>query len=211
MLRNRVGLRRALAVGGLLLTAGCNLDSLFGGGGARMQVVLSRDGGGALGNLIADSVGALTHEGEGSRAWAFETATVTLTSILARTTAGELVPLDVDLPVVVDVVRIDGGKQVVLPDGLLPVDTYDQVVLVMTAVQGTTFDGASVTVQPPGGGWTAVIPICPLEVTDGATATVGVALNVRSSFLRTGSWWSFQPRFRSLSNADCVTADDDEN
>ena len=143
-------------------------------------------------------------------AWSFEAAQVTLTSILARTTAGELVDLDVELPVVVDVVRIDGGKQVVLPDGILPADTYDQVVLVMTAVQATTLDGASVTVEPPGGGWTAVIPICPIEVTDGTTATVGIALNVRNSFLRVGNWWSFQPRFRSLGNADCATSDDDD-
>ena len=215
MLRNRVGLRRALAVGGLLLTAGCNLDSLFGGGGARMQVVLSRDGGNALGNLVTDSVAALAdrdHDGNSSaRVWDFQTATVTLSSILVRNTAGELIDLDVDLPVIVDVVRIDGGKQVVLPDGILPADDYDQVVLVMTAVQGLTRDGTSVTIQPPGGGWTAVIPICPLEVTDGTTATVGLALNVRNSIIRVGNWWSFQPRFRSLSNADCVTADDDEN
>jgi hypothetical protein len=210
-------LGRALAVGGLFLTAGCNLDSLFGGGGARMQVVLSRDGGGALGNLIADSAAALADRGhnEGNnssnaRVWDFQTATVTLSSILVRNTAGELIDLDVDLPVIVDVVRIDGGRQVVLPDGILPADDYDQVVLVMTAVQGLTRDGTSVTIQPPGGGWTAVIPICPLEVTDGAVATVGLALNVRNSIIRVGNWWSFQPRFRSLSNADCVTADDDD-
>ena len=217
MLRTGTALRRALMMGAVLLTAGCNLDTLFGGGG-RMQVVLSRDGAGALGNLIADSVAALADRDDdddnngNSRSWSFQTATVTLSSILARTTDGELVDLDVDLPVVVDVVRIDGGKQVVLPDGLLPIDTYDQVVLVMTAVQGLTHDGTSVTIEPPGGGWTAVIPICPLEVTDDVTATVGIALNVRNSFVRVGNWWSFQPRFRSMSNADCVTAnDDDEN
>lgn len=210
MLKVTSVLGRAVMLGAVLATAGCNLDSLFGSGGARMQVVLAPDGAGRLANVITDSVNALAHNGEddnnSARTWSFQTATVTLSSILARTTEGELVDLDVPLPVTVDVVKIDGGKQVVLPDGLLPADTYDQVVLVMTAVQGTTRDGAKVTINPPGGGWTAVIPICPLEVTDGNTATVGIALNVRNSFIRSGSWWSFQPRFRSLENADCASA-----
>jgi hypothetical protein len=107
------------------------------------------------------------------------------------------------------VVRIDGGKQVVLPDGFLPADTYDQVVLVMTAVQGVTNDGTVITVEPPGGGWTAVVPICPIEVTDAAAETVAIAFNVRNSFLRLGiNNFSFQPRFRSLTAlSSCETAE----
>ena len=175
----------------LFLTAGCGLDGLFGNDGGRVRIVLAPDGGGALANLIADSVAALRprdddDEGRSPRAWSFQTANVTLSSIMARTIDGELVSLDVDLPIAVDVVRIDGGKQVELPDGFLPADIYDQVVLVMTAVQGVTTDGTVITVEPPGGGWTAVVPICPLEVTDAAAATVGIAFNVRNSFLQLG-------------------------
>ena len=181
------------------------------GNGGRVQVVLAPDGG-ALGNLIADSAAALAHRDDdnefSARTWSFQAASVTLSSIMARTIDGELVSLDVALPIAVDVVRIEGGNQVVLPDGFLPADTYDQVVLVMTAVQGVTNDGTVITVEPPGGGWTSVVPICPIEVSDAAAETVGIAFNVRNSFLRLGlNNFSFQPRFRSLTAlSSCETA-----
>ena len=217
MLRNCAGLGRALGVGALLVTAGCDLNSLFHDGG-KVQVTLQRDGGGLgdiVANAVADSPAALADHGDddgGNRArgtWTFQTATVTLSSVMARTTKGELVDLDIDLPVDVDVVRIDGGRQLQLPDGFLPGDTYDQIVLVMTAVRGLTRDGTAVTIQPPGGGWTAVIPICPLEVDESQTTAVGIALNVRNSFVQAGNWWSFQPRFRSVTS--CNTNNGDGN
>ena len=207
---NGVELRRALAIGALLTLPGCSLDGLFGHDGGRVRMVLSRDNGGALNtsvaNLVGESAGLSDRddddEDEKRGDWRFQTATVTLSSILARTNDGELVNLDIDLPITVDVVKIDGGKQLVLPDGFLPADTYDQIVLVITAVQGVTRDGTVVTIEPPGGGWTAIVPICPMEVVESATTTVGLALNVRSSFLQVGNWWSFHPRFRSLVDCD---------
>jgi hypothetical protein len=216
-MRYRAELKRVLALGALIAAAGC--DSLFGSGG-NVQVVLSRDGGSALGDAVASVVGdsIAAHNGNHGEdqyrtSWSFQTATVEFSSIMARTLDGQLVSLDVELPIMVDVVKIDGGRQVALPDGFLPADTYDQIVLVMTAVQGTLRDGTLVTVQPPGGGWTAVIPICPLEVSDAATSTVGVAFNVRNSFVQLGSsFWGFQPRFRSINSlSSCATAEDDEN
>lgn len=211
MLRHCAELKRAMAIGALFLTAGCGLDGLFGHSGGRVKIVLAPDGG-ALGNLIADSAAALAHRDDdnefSARTWSFQAASVTLSSIMARTIDGELVSLDVALPIAVDVVRIEGGNQVVLPDGFLPADTYDQVVLVMTAVQGVTNDGTVITVEPPGGGWTSVVPICPIEVSDAAAETVGIAFNVRNSFLRLGlNNFSFQPRFRSLTAlSSCETA-----
>lgn len=207
MVSSQALLRRALAAVAMVALAGCGIDGLFGNDGGRVRIALSRDDGGVA-NVVADTATVVADRGDdddddGKRGeWRFQTATVTLSSILARTNDGELVDLDIDLPITVDVVRIDGGKQLVLPDGFLPADTYDQVVLVITAVQGTTRDGTVVTIEPPGGGWTAIIPICPLEVVESATTTVGLALNVRSSFLRVGNWWSFQPRFRSLVDCD---------
>ena len=202
----RSELRRMLAIGAVLLLPGCSLDGLFGNDGARVRMVLSRDDGQTLTNVVADPTAPLADrdddDDEHKGVWRFQTATVELASILARTNDGELVALDIDLPITVDVVKIDGGKQLVLPDGFLPADTYDQVVLVITAVQGVTSDGTVVTIEPPGGGWTAVIPICPLEVAESQTTTVGIALNVRSSFLQVGNWWSFQPRFRSMVDCD---------
>jgi hypothetical protein len=54
-----------------------------------------------------------------------------------------------------------------------------------------------------------VIPTCPLEVTDATTTTVGIALNVRNSFVQLGtSWWGFQPRFRSLVDCSQNSSDD---
>lgn len=206
MVSSQALLRRALAMVAVLALAGCGIDGLFGNDGARVRIALSRDDGGVA-NLVAETAVVLADrdddDDDDKRGdWRFQTATVTLSSILARTIDGELVNLDIDLPITVDVVKIDGGKQLVLPDGFLPADTYDQVVLVITAVQGTTRDGTVVTIEPPGGGWTAVIPICPLEVVESATTTVGLALNVRSSFLQVGNWWSFHPRFRSLVDCD---------
>ena len=200
----RVELRRALAIGAVLVMPGCNLD-VFGGNGARVRVVMTRDDGQAVANMVADPAAVLADrddDDDHKGAWRFQTATVTLSSILARTNDGKLVGLDVHLPITVDVVKIDDGKQLVLPDGFLPADTYDQVVLVITAVRGVTSDGTIVTIEPPGGGWTAVVPICPLAVVQGQTTTVGLALNVRSSFLQVGNWWSFHPRFRSLVDCD---------
>lgn len=200
-------LRIVTALGLLLATAACSMDGGLGPNQGRVRLTLSRDAGGATASLGATDAGPVADNDDddnGSSGWSFTSASVTLSSIMLRRLDGVLIPLDVELPVDVDVVKIDGGKQVQLPDGILPVGEYDQVVLVMTAVQGTAGDGSAVTVQPPGGGWTAVIPICPLDVVEGGTATVGITLNVRRSFLRAGGWWSFQPRFRA--QMDCPVA-----
>jgi hypothetical protein len=220
MFRTTTELGRALLSGVLALSlAGC--DGLLGSDRGRVRVMLSRDGGGSLANLVQDSATAFLDHDHGKRdddddddddddnhrlGFRFQTATVTLSSVLARTLDGELVDLDMELPIDLDVVRIEGGRQLLLPDGFLPADTYDQLVLVITAVQGQTRDGTIVTIQPPGGGWTAVVPMCALEVEDGNTATVGIALNVRSSFIAVGNLWSFQPRLRSL--LQCVDDED---
>lgn len=197
---------RALVFVVALISGGCNIDGLFGNDGGRVRMILSPDGVTASSNLITDSTGSLLDgkddDDHPRGAWWFNTANVTLSSILVRTSDGELVDLDVDLPITVDVVKIDGGRHIELPDGFLPFGDYDQVVLVITAVQAIAHDGTVITLEPPGGGWTSIIPICPLAVVEGETATVGIAFNVRNSFLRLGNWWSFQPRFRSLNHCD---------
>ena len=200
-------INRAFVVVVALMTAGCNIDGLFGNDGGRVQMILSPDGASANSNLVPDSTGSLLDDKDDDDdrprgQWWFNTANVTLSSILVRTADGELVDLDVDLPISVDVVKIDGGKHIELPDGFLPAGDYDQVVLVITEVQAVAHDGTVITIEPPGGGWTSIIPICPLAVVDGETTTVGIAFNVRNSFLRLNNWWSFQPRFRSLNDCD---------
>ena len=201
------GLERALMASSLVALTGCGLDGLFGNDGGRVRMILAPDGASAIANVVMDSTTALLDDDDDDDkrrgAWSFQTANVTLSSILVRTSDGELIDLDVDLPLTVDVVKIDNGKHIQLPDGFLPAGDYDQVVLVITAVRAVAHDGTIVTIEPPGGGWTAVVPICPIEVADGATTTVGIGLNVRSSFVRLSNWWSFQPRFRSLNDDNC--------
>lgn len=195
-------LKRAWVFGLALIAGGCNLD-VFGGNDGRVRVVLHPDAASAIANVVADSTGVLRDDDDddGNKhrgGWWFQTANVTLSSILLRTEDGELVSLDAELPITVDVVEIDGGKQVQLPDGILDAASYDQVVLVISSVQMVAHDGTIITIDPPGGGWTAIVPVCPFEVLEGETTTLGIALNVRRSFLQLGSWWSFAPRFRSM-------------
>jgi len=210
------GLKGAMVVGLALSVAGCDLEGLFGHDGGRVQIALAPESGGGLANIIPDTTGAVRDddddENKGPRgaSWWFRTANITLSAIMVRTEDGQLIELDSDLPISVDVVRIDGGRQVQLPDGFLPAGNYDQVVLVITAVQAVSTDGTLITIDPPGGGWTAVVPICSLEVVEGETVPVGIAFNVRNSFHRFGNWWSFQPQLRSMNN-HCARDDDDED
>lgn len=201
MTKKRIAsLLSALSVSALVAVAGCNGDGLFGSNSGRLRVVLS-NGGTTAAPALSESA---NEQGDDSHlsAW-FESANVTLSSVLARNLDGQLINVDLALPMTVDVVKVEGGKQVVLPDGTLPAGSYDQVVIVITAVEGTTKDGTQVTIEPPGGGWTAVVPICQLDVAAGSTSTVDITLNARNSFLQSGSHWGFSPRFQSHLN--CAT------
>ena len=183
-----------LSMAALVAVAGCN--GLFGGDDAHLRVVLSSDV-----SPTATALMSSADEHEGSRlSDLFQSANVTLSSVLVRDQDGKLINVSFSLPVIVDVVKVEGGKQIVLPDGTLPAGTYDQVVFVISSVSGTTKDGTTITIDPPGGGWTAVVPICQVTVAQGSTQTVAITLNVRSSFLQLGEHWGFQPRFRSLTS-----------
>lgn len=198
MNRYAVALAMALAVG----TAGC--DNPLGVDGGKVRFVLSSapDAPAAAVAQPASTDGSSPDgpalhgdfEGEHHNPF-FASANVTFTSILARNLDGVLVNIDMDLPATVDVVTMEGGRQIVLPDGNLPAATYDQIVVVMTQVEGVTHDGTTVTITPPGGGWTAIVPICPFVVEDGGTAVVGLSLSVRRSFFWRDNRFHFQPRF----------------
>lgn len=198
------GLKLVASLGLLFSTVACQMDGLLGNNEGRVRLTLARDDAGVAASVVASEPTLDNDDDDRPGGWSFSAATVTLSSIMVRRLDGVLVPLEMTLPMDVDVVKIDGGKQLQLPDAALPVGDYDQVVLVMTAVEGTTNDGTAVTVEPPGGGWTAIVPICPLAVVEGGTATVALTLNVRRSFLRAGGWWSFHPRFAARLNCDVV-------
>jgi hypothetical protein len=124
-------------------------------------------------------------------------ATVTITGIVAVSVAGEFVEVDMDLPATVDVLRLESGRQIQLPDGELPVGAYDKVVVAIGAVQVTLRDDTKITIDPPGSGWTAVSPLCPpVEIEESGDATVALTLEVRNSFFFQDGRFHFAPRFR---------------
>ena len=124
----------------------------------------------------------------------FESANVTFSSVLARNVAGELLDASMDLPAVVNVVSMEDGREIVLPDAVLPIGTYDQLVVVMKQVQGVTYDGTTITIDPPGGGWTAIVPVCEFVVGDGETSVVGLTFMVREAFKWRDNRFHFSPR-----------------
>ena len=186
-------LRRGLAAGLLLVVAGC--DNPLGVNEGQVRFVLSSDASALAATPV--QVGAFATDGdhEDKRpSHFFQSARVTFSSILARNLAGVLVNVTMDLPVTIDIVTMEGGSEVVLPTGELPPATYDQVVVVMTEVQVVTHDGTTITIEPPGGGWTVIIPICSFEVPEGGTATVGIQFDLRRAFSWRDNRYHFQPR-----------------
>ena len=211
-----------LLAGLTLATAGCGGDDVLGANEGRVRFVLSSDGAAAVGAGDATvstlpgvqsgaegSVGQPSLHGEGSdedRTGWFQSATVTFSSILARDQAGVLVNVDMDLPVPVEIMKMEGGKEIQLPPGDLPAGTYDQLVVVMTAVEGVTKDGTAIAITPPGGGWTAIVPICPFVVEEGSTTVVGLTFKFRNLFSWRDKRYHFQPQL-SCDGEDSGTSD----
>ncbi len=196
--RRLTDLAMALVVGLVLVVAGCSSsDSIFGVNEGGVRFVLSSSNGTVVTGAQGSVLGPSLHDGEddedGRRF--LQSANVTFSSILARNLDGVLENVIMDLPVTVDILSMDGGKEVVLPDGILPPATYDQVVVVMTQVEVVTHDGTMITITPPGGGWTVIVPICPFVVEEGATTTVGLTFMLENAFRLHDSQFHFQPGF----------------
>jgi Domain of unknown function (DUF4382) len=199
----------ALTLSLLFVAAGCEGgDSVLGVNEGRVRFSLSSSSaldGAPQGSAPASSVGqgdntVLMPDGgkdddddDGRRA--LQSANVTMSSILARNLDGILVNVDMELPVTVDILSMDGPTPVMLPDAILPPDTYDQVVVVMRQVEVVTWDGTKIAITPPGGGWTAVVPICPFVVEEGETTTVGLTFMLRNAFRWREGRFTFRPRF----------------
>jgi len=209
--RRLTGPAMLLAAGFTLALVACGGDNMLGANEGRVRFVLSSDGAAAVssGDVPASALPELqpgtdgsivppSLDGSGSNGdhtgW-FQSANVTFSSILARNLEGVLVDISMELPVTVDVVKMDGGKEVVLPDGALPAATYDQLVVVMTQVEGIALDGTAIAITPPGGGWTAIVPICSFVVDEGSTTVVGLTFRLRSAFSWRNKRYHFQPQF----------------
>jgi hypothetical protein len=194
------------------MTAACGAsDDMLAPNEGRVRFVIGSDTGpSALASVVAstgdnsDAGNVHDHgeippgEGDGHRAFPLiKAANVTFASVLARNLDGVLENVEMDLPVTVDVVTLETGRQIALPDGVLPEGTYDQVVVVMTEVHVVLKDDTEITINPPGGGWTAIVALCPpVEVEGSSTSTVALTLDVRNAVLLEAGHFRFQPRFK---------------
>jgi hypothetical protein len=186
-----------LGAGFVLVATGC--DSVLGTSGGSVRFVLSAGGDAAVLSEVAtlgeEPMASEAHDGDGHHGRLFESANVTFSSILARNEEGVLVDVDMELPVMVDVLSLDNGKEVTLPEGQLPPGTYDQVVIVMTHVEGVTADSTTIAITPGGGGWTAIIPLCPFMVEGDGPTTVTINFDLDQAFSLRDSRYHFNPHF----------------
>lgn len=123
-----------------------------------------------------------------------ESAMVTFSSILARNLDGELVSIAADFPVTVDLMQILGGGTAELPAGTLPAGDYDQIVVVISKVELTLTSGTKVTIDPPGGGFTAIVPVEPFTVVDGAVTSLTLRIHA-GAFSEANGEFDFDPHF----------------
>ena len=207
--KSRSGLNLTLAFALAFAISGCGTSDLVGVDQGKVRFVLSGgdfepispassvaepDATATTGEPMASSEPYGEH-GDHDRPH-IQSLNLTFSSILARNLDGVLVDVAMELPATVDVMLMEEGRQIVLPDGELPPATYDQLVVVMTAVSVVTGDGTRITVEPPGGGWTAIVPVCPFTVEEGSTAVVGLEFGLRQMLrFRDGRFW-FHPHLR---------------
>ncbi|HZN55457.1 MAG TPA: DUF4382 domain-containing protein [Candidatus Polarisedimenticolaceae bacterium] len=185
---------KGAALAALVLTTlaagGCSDSGSVTGGSSRGRVHVIM-GGGASGQAM---VAAPTLHGDDSGR-SVASASVSLTSILARNLDGELVGVSMDLPTTIDLIDLIEGKTVDLPVGTLPVGTYDQLVVVIKSLHVVLSDGTQVDVTPPGGGWTAVVPTETFDVVDGQVTTVHLNFRSENAFRWVEGKLEFDPEF----------------
>ena len=192
----------AAAVLATLAAGGCS-DSgsmIEGGSTGRVQLVL---GGSATQSATLGSTAALSDD----RGRTIEAAVITLSSVLARNLDGELVDVSVSLPMEVDLIDLILGRTVELPIGALPVDSYDQLVVVIRSLGVVLSDGTRIDVTPPGGGWTAIVRTEPFDVAEGTLTTVNLRFRADRAFRWVEDRLEFHPEF----DADVDDGDDDDH
>lgn len=193
----------------LVAVSACGGDGMDKAGKGRVAIVMSAAGGslataGPVAGLDGGSAASATpgllasngsHDGCGADR-ALQAASVTFSSILARTLEGVLTDVEIDLPVTVEMLALMDGKVATLPAGFLPEGTYDQLVVVMTKVEVTLLNGTKVAITPPGGGWTAIVPVAePFTVIEGESTTITLKFRRDLSFGCGSGRWEFRPTF----------------
>lgn len=192
----------------LVVASGCSDgDNTLGANQGHVQFVMSSasdgftaaatDGSDLLSDASSDTGTPIDvtddHGGGGNDHHRLAEANVTFSSILARNMNGELIDVDIELPVTVDMLGMRGGGNFDLPMGILPPGIYDQIVVVMTTVELVTLNGTRIAITPPGGGWTSIVRVCPFEIAEGAMTTVQFKFRPKHSFKHDGFQWKFKP------------------
>ena len=202
--------RNALALAGLaaalVVVTSCSngSDDAMQSGKGRVRIVMSATGEAPVSAAVTDGGSSSDHD--------LKAAHVTFASILARNLDGELIDVTIDLPVTVDVLGLVSAGSLTLPAGFLPPGTYDQLVIVITKVELTLANDTVVTIDPPGGGWTAVIPVAEtFTVAEGLTTTVTIKFRPRSSFSWLDGAWNFHPEFEHDDDHDDEDDDGDDD
>jgi len=182
-----------LAASALALT-GCSSggDVLDSNPGGRVQFTISSSTTAALTSDDDDDDDGEHHPGDKPRLTA---ANVTICGIVARNLEGQLIDVTIDLPVSVDLMSLDGDGTATLPAGFLPPGTYDQLIMVMCELELTTMNGTVITIDPPGGGWTTVIPTCPFTVAEGSETAVQLLFKPGRAFRWIDGRFQFHPSF----------------
>ena len=178
----------AIILASSLLAACGGRDSTAAAG--QVSIALSSGDAASLATATFDGAAATTHP------CGLQAANVTFSSLLARTLDGKLVDVTIDLPVTIDLLALQSGKEATLPAGFLPPGTYDQLVVVMKELEVTLSSGMKIAITPPGGGWTAIVPVSPpFTVVAGETTTVPLKFHKGTSFVCGLGRWDFKPEF----------------
>lgn len=188
----------ALTIGLALLAAACSdSDGVLNPNEGQVRFVVS-----STGDSFGDAPATRDHDDgmhddrdDRNDHLLLKSAIVTFSSILGRNLEGELINVEIDLPVSVDILSQIDGRSFTLPMGTLPPGTYDELVVVMKTVELVLQNDTSILVTPPGGGWTAIIPVCPFTVTEGGTTTVQIKFFRHRSFKLQNSTFHFEPHF----------------
>jgi hypothetical protein len=197
-LRNDLALAGLAMVVGIVAACSNGSNSLMHDGKGAVKFTMSASAAAPVAPAVASDGSSTDHS--------LQTANVTFASILARNLDGQLIDVTIALPTTVNVLELVSGGTVTLPVGFLPPGTYDQLVVVMTRVELTLGSGTVITIDPPGGGWTAVIPVTePFTVAEGATTTVNIRFHADGSFRWLDGAWQFHPEF------DCDDHDDGDD
>lgn len=158
-------------------------------GMGKVSIALSSSSAGTAA-LMAPSISGITCP-------AVTTASVTVSSMVARTTDAKLVDVTSSyLPFHVNLLALGSGTGTTLPDGFLPPGTYDQLIVVMNRLELELMSGMKIAITPPGGGWTAIVPVAEaFTVVAGQTTAVQLVFRPDLSFICKLGDWDFKPEF----------------